>query len=139
MGKLSGWCLQCAIVLAFLVPGTPVQADEAKWLKLKDVTHEVRDEQEAVCVQLSRTFFPEARVLTKEPPPRVFFDLKPVRSYSGKNRIEVDSGLVDTIRIGWHAEQFVRVVVDLKEDIPFETSWRLSVPENRYCLQLEPK
>jgi hypothetical protein len=134
------YCLaSLAIAVVLLFGSAYAPAGEPQWLELQDVTHEVRDEQEAVCVQLSRTFFPEARVLTKKPPPRVFFDLKPVRSYSGKNRIEVGSDLVETIRIGWHREQFVRVVVDLKEGIPFETSWRLSVPGNRYCLQLEPK
>ncbi len=139
MGKLSGWCVHFAIVLVFIASGAPVWAEEAKWLKLKDVSHELRDNQDLICVELSKTFFPKARVLTKKPPPRVFFDLKPVRAYSGKNRIEVDSSLVEKIRIGWHQEQFVRVVVDLKEGIPFETSWTFSAPENRYCLELEPR
>jgi hypothetical protein len=119
-------CLCCRTVSA-----------EDRWVNVECISHLLQDENDVVCLELNRDYLPEVQVLTHKIPLRIFFDIEPVKAYSGTNRIEPDSKLIDAIRTGYHPEEdFLRVVIDFRIVVPLEFKWVTSGQENRVCLHI---
>jgi hypothetical protein len=119
-------CLSCRTVSA-----------QDSWVKVEGISHHLQDENDVVCLDLNRDYLPEVQVLTHKIPLRIFFDIEPVKAYSGTKRIEPDSKLIDAIRTGYHPEEdFLRVVLDFRIVVPLEFKWVTSGQGNRFCLHI---
>ncbi len=110
------------------------------WITVEGLTHTVIDDHDVVCVDLDRSFLPKAHVLTHRIPFRTYFDIKPVKAYSGPKRLEPDSKLIDAIRTGYHPDgRFLRVVIDFRLDVPLDFTWAYSKKSHRTCLQIHER
>jgi len=107
------------------------------WIKVEGISHHIQEENDVLCLELNRDYVPRVHVLTHKIPLRIFFDIKPVKAYSGTHRIEPDSKLIDAIRTGYHAgDDFLRVVIDFRVVVPLEFKWVTSAQEHRTCLHI---